>query len=234
MPTTLTLPSEHLSVLSVRLPPTPPHRLQAALAGALEEELLDEPADLHFALAHNAYEDIKTGRVFEVMVCNKAWLRSLVDQRAQKGGATLHIVPNDPVLQAAHWDLAQFDFAPRAAWRGMLIGILSDLLRSPEWRAARIAILLIVIAHLVGINVWAWRDRMALADKRAQINRILLQTYPSTAIVVDASAQMLRATQTMRIRGGALGEQDLERQLAKLGQPAAQIDYVAGTLKVAP
>jgi type II secretory pathway component PulL len=232
--TTLILPTEHLSVLSVTLPPTPQHRLHAALAGALEEELLDDPADLHFALAPSAHSDVKTGRAFEVMVCNKAWLRGLVDKRMQLGRATQHIVPMDTVLQAAGWDLAQFDFAPRAAWRSRLQDVGRTVWRAPQWRAARVAVALLVIVQLVGINLWAWRDRAALADKRTQINRILLQTYPSTPLVVDATAQMLRATQALRASSGTLGGQDLESQLAKLGKSVAQIDYASGNLKVAP
>lgn len=232
--TTLILSTEHLSVLSVTLPPTPQHRLHAALAGALEEELLDEPADLHFALAPSAHSDIKTGRAFEVMVCNKAWLRGLVDKRTQLGSATQRIVPMGAALQAAGWDLAQFDFAPRAAWRGKLQGACQTVWQAPQWRAARIAVVLLIVIQLVGINLWAWRDRAALADKRAQINRILLQTYPSTPLVVDATAQMLRATQALRASSGTLGGQDLESQLAKLGKSVAQIDYASGHLKVAP
>ncbi len=232
--TTLILPTEHLAVLSVTLPPTPQHRLQAALAGALEESLLDEPADLHFALSPRAQTDMKAGQAFEVMVCNKAWLRGLVDKRTQLGNATQRIVPMEASLQAAGWDLAQFDFAPRAAWRRKLQNTCYAVWQAPHWRAARIAVVLLTVVQLVGINLWAWRDRAALADKRAHINRILLQTYPSTPLIVDAPAQMLRATQTLRASSGALGGQDLESQLGQLGKSVTQIDYVSGSLKVAP
>jgi type II secretory pathway component PulL len=232
--TTLTIPAEHLSVLSVTLPPTPAHRLQAALAGALEEALLDDPVDLHFALAPHAKAAMQAGRAFEVIVCNKAWLRGLVHQRVQQGQATLRIVPETPIGQTDDWDLAQFDFAPRAAWRSQLLERGKSLWHGRDWGSARIALLLLIVIQLVGINVWAWREHTALADKRADIDRILLQTFPNTPLVVDAPAQMRRATQGLKAKSGVLGDQDLESQLAKLGKPATHIDYASGHLKVSP
>lgn len=243
--TVLTLPSEHLALHETLLPPTPAHRLQAALAGALEEHLLDDPADLHFALLPSAQADCKAGKPVQVLVCNKAWLQGLLDKASSGGARITHIVPDDASLRAAGWDLAQGSFAPRGALAARVVGAAKALGQAPQWRAARVAILLLVVIQIIGINLWAWRDRAALADKKGQINRLLLQTFPETKVVVDAPAQMARATQALRSRSGALESQDLESQLTKLGTgatpttatsapPATQIDYTAGTLKLLP
>ncbi len=232
--TTLALPPEHLSVLTVLLPPTPVHRIPAALAGALEEDLLDDPADLHFALAPDAASNMKAGQPFEVMVCNKAWLRQLIDARSEQNQLTQRIQPDDAALQAAGWDLAQFDFAPQTALRSQLSSAFNTVMQTPQWRAARVGALMLLVVQLIGVNVWAWRERSVLADKRTEVNRILQQSFPATVLVVDAPAQMQRAVQALRTQSGALSSNDLESQLTQLGKPVTQIDYQSGQLKVLP
>ncbi|MBV8122502.1 MAG: general secretion pathway protein GspL [Burkholderiaceae bacterium] len=59
-----------LAWLRLTLPRANPQQLRAALAGQLEESLLDEPESLHFALA----PDAKPGESAWVCCMNKAWL----------------------------------------------------------------------------------------------------------------------------------------------------------------
>ena len=64
-------------------------RLRAVLEGQLEDQLLDEPSALHFALAPDAAKDPFTW----VAVCDKAWLRSGLRALEEAGLAVARIVP---------------------------------------------------------------------------------------------------------------------------------------------
>lgn len=64
--------STDLSWHRVTVPKAPAARLRAALAGMLEDALLDDPEDLHLALAPQA----KAGQSAWVAVCDHTWLTS--------------------------------------------------------------------------------------------------------------------------------------------------------------
>jgi general secretion pathway protein L len=64
-------------------------RLRAILDGLLEERLLDDPAQLHFALAPGARDDAPVW----VAVCDRAWLRSALQSLEQAGRPVSRIVP---------------------------------------------------------------------------------------------------------------------------------------------
>lgn len=64
-------------------------RLRAVLEGLLEDQLLDDPATLHFALAPGAAKDASTW----VAVCDKAWLRSSLQTLETAGITVARIVP---------------------------------------------------------------------------------------------------------------------------------------------
>ena len=64
-------------------------RLRAVLEGLLEDQLLDDPPALHFALAPGTAKDGKTW----VAVCDKAWLRSGLQALEAAGMAVARIVP---------------------------------------------------------------------------------------------------------------------------------------------
>ena len=66
------MPATDLSWHRLTLPKAPPARLRAALAGMLEEVLLDDPEELHLALAPQA----KVGQQTWVAVCDHTWLTS--------------------------------------------------------------------------------------------------------------------------------------------------------------
>jgi general secretion pathway protein L len=68
-------------------PGTP--RLRAVLEGLLEDQLLDEPAQLHFALQPGA----RDGAPVWVAACNRAWLRSAVDTLQQAGTTVQRLAP---------------------------------------------------------------------------------------------------------------------------------------------
>jgi general secretion pathway protein L len=233
--TQLILPNARVSVHTVMLPPTPVYRLQAALGGALEEQLLDEPVDLHFAVAPDAAAAMKEGRSFEVMVCDKTWLKALLEKALQQGQSITSIVPESATAQAAGWNLAQFEFKPQSRLSHRLQASARAVCFAPEWRLARVAIVIFLLVQIIGINVWAWRDRAALQAGREQISIVLTQTFPDTKVVVDAPVQMEKALARLRAASGSLDGQALEAQLASKAisdKPWNQVDFSNGELKV--
>jgi len=145
-------------------------------------------------------------------------------------------------LQAARspWDLAQFDLASSGRARaGKKFGaVLQALRHAPQWRAARWGAAVLVLAQLVGLNAWAWKERNALEAKRAAINAILVQTFPSVKVVLDAPLQMASEVAALQQATGGVATLDLEPMLAALGAslppgrvPTA-IDYSAGQLRL--
>ena len=73
-------------------------RQRAVLEGLLEEQLLDDPAHLHFALAPHA----RAGAPVWVAVCNKTWLRQAIDGLELAGLSLDRIVPEiTPTEQGA-------------------------------------------------------------------------------------------------------------------------------------
>jgi general secretion pathway protein L len=87
----LVVPPARLSWQRVTLPKVAPARLRAALDGLLEEQLLDEPALLHYALAPGA----RPGQAERcwVAICNKAWLKSQLQALEQTGRPAGRIIP---------------------------------------------------------------------------------------------------------------------------------------------
>ena len=67
-------------------------RLRAVLDGLLEEHLLDEPAQLHFALAPDARE-ARDGAPVCVAACDRAWLRAWMQALEQQKRPAVRIVP---------------------------------------------------------------------------------------------------------------------------------------------
>ena len=90
--TLLLVGAAHLSWHRVQLPKGAAAngaRLRAVLEGLLEDQLLDDPATLHFALAPGAAKDASTW----VVVCDKAWLRTGLQTLEAAGITVARIVP---------------------------------------------------------------------------------------------------------------------------------------------
>ena len=296
-------------------------RLRAVLDGLLEEQLLDDPAQLHFALQPGA----QSGSPAWVAVCDRAWLRQALQALEAAGRPADRVVPEfapgptasgreecevlgqpedayavltghgaqqavavlplgaaatwaatapaaedappvraEPAVAAlaerllgrpvqlhtasqraldaarGDWDLAQFDLASTGRTRALrkLGSLASALLYAPQWRAARWAAALLVVAHLVGLNAWAWQERKALAAKQAAVRSALTTTFPKVLVVVDAPVQMERELAQLRQTAGAVSARDMEPLLAAAGaalppgrQPTG-IEYTPGELRL--
>lgn len=85
----LVVPWRCLSWHQVQLPRVPASRLREALDGLLEDALLDEPADLHLAVAPGA----RAGDRAWVAACDRAWLRAALSDLAQAGRTAQRVVP---------------------------------------------------------------------------------------------------------------------------------------------
>ncbi|MGJ7489052.1 type II secretion system protein GspL [Variovorax sp. ZT4R33] len=314
---TLALPAAALSWHQVTLPQGSLNgatRLRAVLNGMLEDRLLDEPDNLHFALE----PDAAVGKPVWVVACNRAWVRGAVQTLEAAGRRVNRIVPEFapqtagtppmvfatgdadeafvtvcdaqgvltlpldsagiaalgtlpeganalaepavaelaesllgrpvPIVKPAvrwlettrtGWDLAQFDLASSGRARaGKRAGaIAQSLWRAPQWRAARWGALLLVLAQLIGVNAWAWKERNALEAKRGTIRSILAQTFPSVQIY-EPQVQMTREVAALQQATGGVSAADLEPMLAALaaslppGKLPTAIDYSAGQLRL--
>ena len=145
-------------------------------------------------------------------------------------------------LRAARgdWDLAQFDLASSGRTRALRKagGLASALLHAPQWRAARWGVAVLLLAHLLGLNLWAWQERQSLVAKQASVRNALTQTFPQVKVIVDAPVQMERELALLRQSAGALSAQDLEPLLAISASAlpatwqASAIDYSGGQLRL--
>ena len=66
-----------------------PARVRAVLEGLLEEQLLDDPGHLHFALA----PDVRAGQPTWVAVCDRGWLRAALQALELAQHPASRIVP---------------------------------------------------------------------------------------------------------------------------------------------
>jgi general secretion pathway protein L len=276
-------------------------RVRAVLEGILEEQLLDEPGQMHFALAPQQ----QAGQSAWVAACDRNWLASVLgaleaaqlqvsrvvpefvplsgksaatpvyviegaiapqlvvaglqgvsvlplgavarELLAASGEQTVFAEPaaadlaeqvfKHPVslLSAAqrslgalqnNWNLAQFEFerSGQERWLKKVALAWTHFRQAPQWRAARWSAAMLIAIQFLGFNFWVWSEQAALADKRAAIRNILLQTFPETKVVLDAPMQMEREVQALQQVTGAASRQDLESMLAALSaaSPANQ------------
>ena len=134
------------------------------------------------------------------------------------------------------WDLAQLELLSSGRTRTVkrLSGVGRDLWQSSAWKPARWGMLLLLLANLVGLNVWAWKEQSALARQRAAMVSTLTQTFPQVKVVVDAPVQMERQVAALRQATGVSSGRDLEAMLAALvtalpsDRTADGIEFVAG------
>jgi general secretion pathway protein L len=147
----------------------------------------------------------------------------------------------DHLLQAVRslWNLLQFELTPRS--KGLYA--LTDKWRrfmSPQWRPVRIGLAALVVAQVLGLNLWAWQQQRLVKAKRAEMVQLLRQAHPQVQVVLDAQAQMRRETEALRAQAGQVGGNDLEALMAVVASawppetPTAGIQYDGQALTVMP
>lgn len=287
-------------------------RVRAVLDGLLEDRLLDETAQLHFALAPAPEVDAPLW----VAVCDRPWLQAALQALEQSGRPVSRIVPEfapdspadtltvvgepdqarlifivrggvavwpasaaplallnwpdvpplvaepavatlaeqlfkrSATLQSqaqrallasqSPWDLAQFDLlkSSGARTRKRWLGVIASLARAPRWRAARMALLALVLVNLAGLNAWAWKEQSRVAAQRSAIREVLSSTFPQVKVVVDAPVQMAREVAALQQASGVASGRDLETMLgafeavAPVNSALTAIEFVAGELRM--
>lgn len=112
--TVAVVPVQALSWHRVTLPPGLPlgtsatARVRSVLEGLLEDQLLDEPSQLHFALAPEAH----AGAASWVAVCDRTWLREHLQALEAAGRRPSRVVPEFAPGPAQAWALG----TPEEAW----------------------------------------------------------------------------------------------------------------------
>ena len=314
---TLIVPAQALSWHAVQIPNLPrgisAQKMQAVLAGLLEEQLLDEPAALHLALCKLPGSEQQW-----VVACDKAWLLQSIAALQQAGvqpsaiapqawpqaEASAHVVgdslesaqiiasdaqgvlcwplaqasalglaPDAPLtaepavaalaeqalqrraqvmqssqhaMQAAtqakalSLDLAQGEITLTGSGRALqnLTEGVRNFLLAPPWRAARWGAALILLANILGLNLWAYKQSAQLQTQRDQMKQILSSSFPNVKVVVDAPLQMQRELASLRQSQGQLSGRDFESVYARFSSVAGMntapsaIEYVANEVLV--
>lgn len=133
-------------------------------------------------------------------------------------GTTVNVMqPAQRLLQAARtlWNLRQFDLARRH--RGTLA--LRDAFKhflSPGWRPVRIGLASLVVAQIVGLNLWAWSLNSAVKAKNEDLLAIAKKAFPKVdenSLRRDAALVMQRETDALRRSAGKPGDNDFETLL---------------------
>ena len=113
-------------------------------------------------------------------------------------------------------DLAQFDLDLGGSTRAKrrLLDAWHGFAKAPQWRAARWAAGIAVVAQLAGLNAWAFRENRAIELRQQQAKQVLQTTFPHVPVIIDAPVQMQRELDLLRSSSGALSASDLEALLA--------------------
>lgn len=138
------------------------------------------------------------------------------------------------------WDLAQFEFSAsrQARSRKRWTLVWDTVMHNPQWRAARWSAVAIVLAHVIGLQAWSWKEQAAQTAKRNAIAAVLTSTFPNTRVVVDAPAQMARSVALLQRQSGAPTESDMESMLNQFGALAPEtaapvaIEFLANELRL--
>jgi general secretion pathway protein L len=130
-------------------------------------------------------------------------------------GAPVRVMaPGQRLLQAARslWNLRQFDLAKRTRG-GRALRDSTRKFFSSEWRPVRWGLGAVVIAQVIGLNLWAWHQTGAVATKKSAMQELVKATYPNANpqdVLRDADAVMQREAQSLRTMAGKPAENDLE------------------------
>jgi general secretion pathway protein L len=128
------------------------------------------------------------------------------------------------MLQARSYgvDLAQGDLTVTGSgrWLQQAGEMLREVTAAPAWRAARVGFVLLLLAQVIGLNAWAWRERSTLEAKRAMVKQQFMQSFPEIKVVLDAPVQMQRELGNLRHASGTLGNSDFESLYARFASVA--------------
>ena len=146
-------------------------------------------------------------------------------------------------LQAARslWNLRQFELAQRTRGARALRDGLRRL-ASPQWRPARFGLAALVVAQVIGLNLWAWHQRGQVEARRQSLQTVVKAAFPKVSeidIQRDAAAVMQREVTALRAVAGRAGDADLEPLLLAAASawpadrpPADSLRFESGRLSI--
>lgn len=111
------------------------------------------------------------------------------------------------------WDLRQFELAQRTRGTRALRHFYRGFMRR-EWRPVRWGLAGVVAVQLLGLNLVAWQQHQQLKSRRAELDTVLMESFPKVRAILDAPVQMQRETEGLRSSAGRAGDQDLEALLS--------------------
>jgi general secretion pathway protein L len=140
-----------------------------------------------------------------------------------------HVLMSAQLAREAGVNLAHGELAPAMGGKGVqgIVRGLQSFALAPTWRPARVGLVLVLLANLIGLNAWAWREKSQLAEKKALMSALLTQTFPNVKVVVDPALQMQRELNTLRQSSGALQGRDAESLLGRFQAAAPNADAPA-------
>ncbi|HUG24857.1 type II secretion system protein GspL [Piscinibacter sp.] len=160
-------------------------------------------------------------------------------------GTTVNVMqPAQRLLQAARtlWNLRQFDLAQRNRGTRALRDVVRQF-RRPPWRPVRFGLAALVVAQIIGLNLWAWHQRAAIDTRRDEVQQLVKATFPRLSDNEIRMAPMLvmqREVNALRLRAGKPAETDFEPMLQAAamawpdGQPPVDsLRYENGKLTLA-
>ena len=144
------------------------------------------------------------------------------------------------LLQSAQslWELAQFEQRLSGDGEGIkrLRRAWQAFWQTPAWKPARWGLIALLLANVAGLNAWAWQQQSALTAKRAQMGKLLTQTFPSVQVVVDAPLQMGKEMAILRQTTGTISAHNFEAILSSFSTIAgvnitpSAIEYTANAI----
>ncbi|HSI57723.1 MAG TPA: type II secretion system protein GspL [Ideonella sp.] len=137
-------------------------------------------------------------------------------EAARLAGTTVAAQSQGDFLLAASksgWNLRQFDLAAQRRGSRVAREWLQRFWQDRAWRPVRYGLALLVVVQLLGINLWAWQQRQALARQKIAMTSLLQTTFPQVRAVIDAPAQMQKEVDLLRTAAGKPADTDLEPML---------------------
>lgn len=207
----LVLPPTALSWHQVNLPKVASNRLRAALDGLLEDRLLSDPGELHFAMEPGA----RAGQTLWVAACHKAWLRSWLQALDEAGRPVTRIVP-------ARYPLRASDPEPAVCWaygqqdQTWLMGSTAEgvfLLPLPEHGS-------LSVPWAPPDTQWLAEPAVAAQAERALDRRLQLQALPAW-LLRCAQGEWNLAQFDLSLSGGARRQQRLRQTVRHLATAPA-------------
>ena len=139
------VPWQVLSWHKVTLPPGVGQRSNAVLQSLLEEQLLQDPSDMHLVLLPQSGKALRQGGSVQVLACAKSWLRQTLAPLHAAGVRVQRLVPE---LQPSDTPTLQL-----LSDNGQLQALLCQA--DTVWRLPPQASAAASVAHLADARVWA-------------------------------------------------------------------------------